>query len=110
MRKSVAWLLFLAGCIIMLLVANGYSVIHATDHQRRILDSRQLVRRLGLTDLCLFTEARYTRYWSQADLHGPFQDHPLSLSHFPSGSHVGPPIHLKTVSRDAVDSTSEILP
>lgn len=50
---------------------------------------------LGLTDLCLFTEARYTRHLSQADLHTAFQDHPLSLDHFPSGSLVAPPEGVK---------------
>ena len=51
----------------------------------------EMVSRLGLTDLCLFTEARYTRHLSQADLHTAFQDHPFSLDHFPSGSLVSPP-------------------
>ena len=46
----------------------------------------QLVARLELTDLALFTEARYTRHPSQADLHSAFQDYPLALEHFPSGS------------------------
>jgi hypothetical protein len=46
----------------------------------------QLVVQLQLTDLCLFTEARYTRHLSQADLHSAFQDHPLGLEHFPTGS------------------------
>src|SRR5512139_3038876 len=50
-----------------------------------------LVRELGLTDLCLFTEARYTRHPSQADRHAAFQDSPLSLEHFPSGSLLAPP-------------------
>jgi hypothetical protein len=51
----------------------------------------ELVARLGLTDLCLFPEARYTRHPSQADLHSAFQDHPLGLEHFPSGSILPPP-------------------
>ena len=50
-----------------------------------------LVADLGLTDLALFTEARYTRHPSQADLHSAFQDHPLALEHFPSGSLVPAP-------------------
>jgi hypothetical protein len=50
-----------------------------------------LAARLELTDLALFTEARYTRHPSQADLHAPFQDHPAALEHFPSGSFVPPP-------------------
>ena len=48
--------------------------------------SRIMVEKLQLTDLCLFTEARYTRHPSMADLHSAFQDHPLALDHFPSGS------------------------
>jgi len=50
-----------------------------------------LVANLGLTDLALFTEARYTRHPSQSDLHSAFQDHPLALDHFPSGSLVPAP-------------------
>jgi len=50
-----------------------------------------MVKTLMLTDLCLFTEARYTRHLSQADLNTAFQDHPLSLEHFPSGSFTQPP-------------------
>ena len=53
--------------------------------------SRALVRELGLTDLSLFTEARYTRHPSQADWHSPFQDHPAALDHFPSGALLPPP-------------------
>jgi hypothetical protein len=49
------------------------------------------VAELGLTDLCLFTEARYTRHLSQADYHSAFQDHPLAFEHFPSGSLAAPP-------------------
>jgi len=52
----------------------------------------RLVAALDLTDLALFTEARYTRHPSQADLHGAFQDHPIALEHFPSGSLV--PAHV----------------
>jgi hypothetical protein len=57
----------------------------------RALQQEHLVRSLQLTDLCLFTEARYTRHLSQADLHSAFQDHPLAFEHFPSGSLVVPP-------------------
>jgi hypothetical protein len=37
----------------------------------------------SLTDLAWFTEARYTRHLSQADLHSAFQDGPGALEHFP---------------------------
>jgi hypothetical protein len=51
----------------------------------------ELVAGLGLTDLVLFTEARYTRHPSQADLHSAFQDHPNAFEHFPSGALLPPP-------------------
>ncbi|OPY70860.1 MAG: hypothetical protein A4E57_00175 [Syntrophorhabdaceae bacterium PtaU1.Bin034] len=60
------------------------------------------VRGLLLTDLCLFTEARYTRHLSQADLHSAFQDHPLSLEHFPAGSFALPPKKIR-FSHEKVD-------
>ena len=60
-----------------------FEVMHAAN--------AEMVKDLQLTDLCLFTEARYTRHPSMADLHSPFQDHPLALDHFPSGSLVSPP-------------------
>lgn len=53
--------------------------------------AKSLVHQLGLTDFTLFTEARYTRHPTQADLHTAFQDHPVSLDHFPSGSLIAPP-------------------
>ncbi len=59
---------------------------------------REIVRVLALTDLALFTEARYTRHPSMADRNTPFQDHPLSLEHFPSGSILALPPHLNTTA------------
>ncbi len=57
----------------------------------RVAETAALVEQLGLTDPVLFTEARYTRHLSQADLQSAFQDHPVALEHFPSGSLVPPP-------------------
>ena len=54
-----------------------------------------VVRNLELTDLSLFTEARYTRHLSQTDLHSAFQDHPVALEHFPAGSITGIPAGLR---------------
>jgi len=53
-----------------------------------------MVNRLNLTDLCLFTEASYTRHLAMTDLNTPFQDSPLSFEHFPTGALVMPPPHL----------------
>jgi hypothetical protein len=52
------------------------------------------VKDLELTDLCLFTVARYIRHLSQADRFSAFQDHPGSLEHFPAGALAGPPAGL----------------
>jgi hypothetical protein len=41
---------------------------------------------LGLTDLCLATEARYTRHPAVSDPLTPFMDHPGAIEHFPTGS------------------------
>lgn len=54
----------------------------------------ELVRSLELTDLCLFTEASYTRHLAMTDLNTPFQDSPVSFEHFPTGALVGPPARL----------------
>lgn len=53
---------------------------------------RQLVNRLGLTDLSIWTEARYTRHPSMADLFSPFQDHPAASEHFPAGGLMPPAV------------------
>jgi hypothetical protein len=41
---------------------------------------------LGLTDLAVATEARYTRHPSISDVMAPFMDHPGAIEHFPTGS------------------------
>ncbi|MBF0218851.1 MAG: hypothetical protein HQL49_04900 [Gammaproteobacteria bacterium] len=59
--------------------------------QADLTANRQLVRDLALTDLALFTDARYVRHLSQQDNYAAFQDHPMALEHFPSGSLIMPP-------------------
>jgi hypothetical protein len=59
-----------------------------------------LVKKLCITDICLFTDARYTRHPSMADLNTPFQDHPMSLEHFPSGTVMVPPRHITRYGMD----------
>ena len=46
---------------------------------------------LGLTDLCIATEARYTRHPAVSDPVAPFMDHPEAIEHFPTGSFWAPP-------------------
>ena len=92
MRKSDKFLLFTAcnGIVFILMLLHSHHGQAMAGAQRR--ERAGMVRELMLTDLCLFTEARYTRNPSLADLHSAFQDHPFSLEHFPSGSLLAPPI------------------
>ena len=94
-RKS-SLCLSLLGLSVLLL---GLMFTHATLQRQADAPSIDrmagVVRNLELTDLSLFTEARYTRHLSQTDLHSAFQDHPAALEHFPTGSIAGPPAGLR---------------
>ena len=95
MRKSsvaIAVIGLQALLAVSLFFISGYRV---KQDGSRIDRNGIMVKQAQLTDLCLFTEARYTRHISQADLFSPFQDHPLSFEHFPSGSLVGPALSLR---------------
>lgn len=90
MRKS-SGLLLLYSLFSVLLLVSFFDATFRTQGAGAELKLRgALVEDLGLTDLALFTEARYTRHLSQADLHSAFQDHPHAFEHFPSGSLVMP--------------------
>ena len=91
MRKSDLFLVFIAINLFLLCLMFVHASFQETADLPLLNRKAELVTRLELTDLCLFTEARYTRHPSQADLNTPFQDHPLSLEHFPSGSLVPAP-------------------
>ena len=77
---------------LLILVAFGWHGARTTareDHEH--LPAKQnLVATLQLTDLSIWTEARYTRHPSQADFFSPFQDFPSSFEHFPAGSILAP--------------------
>ncbi len=60
------------------------------SREKELQSKRQIVNKLMLTDFALWTEARYTRHPSQADLFTPFQDFPSSIEHFPAGSIMAP--------------------
>ena len=61
-----------------------------TDWSNRSTGLRQTVAALGLADLALTTEARYTRHPVSSDSLAPFMDHPGALEHFPSGTFFAP--------------------
>ncbi len=83
--------------VLLLLLAGIIAILAWAQAERReagksVLSQRAtLVRQLTLTDLALWSEARYTRHPSQADFFTPFQEFPGSLEHFPAGSLISPP-------------------
>lgn len=76
----------LLGLGLLALWAGGDAARRARAAEADAAVQAALVSRLGLTDACLFNDARYTRHLSQADAFSAFQDHPRALEHFPSGS------------------------
>ena len=95
MRKANLYLLCLAINVLIFFAVFVHASWMVKTEMPLLMETRALVRNLELTDLCLFTEASYTRHLSQTDLHTPFQDYPMSLEHFPSGSILSPPAMIK---------------
>jgi hypothetical protein len=98
MRKSAVFFLYLVLTLFLVVLMFAHASASRRSGAETLLRNRQMVRDLGLTDLCLFNEASYTRHLSLADLHSPFQDGLVSLDHFPSGSLAGPPRGLKRMN------------
>lgn len=90
----------LLGFALVGLVAEGRFRARAYECSR-MGEFRILVRTLRLTDFSLWTEARYTRHPSQADFFTAFQNFPGALEHFPAGSVIFPPPHLRGLPRPA---------
>ena len=88
-------LLGLLACVLLGILAE--SALSTAKHQARLDANLELVARLGLTDLALFTEARYTRHPSQADLHSALAP-PVHLTRLHAEPHE--PVAGKTVSPD----------
>ena len=94
MRPSTRFALF-TGLLSLLFLLSLVDAGLRGGAGERLARIQAQVERLELTDLALFTEARYTRHPTQADWFTPFQDHPLALEHFPSGSLLLPPALLR---------------
>jgi hypothetical protein len=99
-RKSTVFLSAIAAQSALLGLLLAHAALSARGQPPELSEKQALVKALGLTDLCLFTEARYTRHLSQADLSTPFQDHPLSLEHFPSGSFLDAPENIRKINEE----------
>jgi hypothetical protein len=94
LRKSDLFFSFVVGGVILMCLMFMDAAISRHLDREFVRERREIVRVLTLTDLCLFTEARYTRHPSMTDLNTPFQDHPMALEHFPSGAIMPVPVHL----------------
>jgi hypothetical protein len=95
---------FLAITVIQVIVLAGLFMWSMGAARARMAEEipqkQELVQRLELTDLAIWTEARYTRHPSQADFFAPFQDGPSSLEHFPAGSVVAAPDRSRAAAAD----------
>jgi hypothetical protein len=76
--------------ILFFLFVDASLFIHAKQLKEDLHSAEEIqkiaVAGLGLTDLCVATEARYTRHPAVSDPIAPFMDHPGALEHFPTGS------------------------
>jgi len=99
MRKSTIYFSFL---IVLFLLSGSIFFLSSAQRRNAASDLEEMgrtVKELELTDLSLFMEARYTRHPSQSDLQTAFQDHPMAMEHFPSGSLMKVPEVMRESSR-----------
>ncbi len=89
-RKSNIFLLWLTANICVLFIVFVHAHLRGINDAPFLKERIRIVEKYGLTDLCLFTDAQYTRSPAMADFATPFQDHPASMEHFPSGSIISP--------------------
>jgi hypothetical protein len=101
LRRSAAFGLLVAVLAALGLLAGLDAARRHAGAEARLAANRALARWVGFTDPVVFTDARYTRHPSLADRHSAFQDYPLALEHFPSGSLVPPPAHLGSADQGA---------
>lgn len=77
-------------CFMLISVYMRELIVQDSVTMPLLQEKKMVVTRLGLTDLAIWTEARYTRHPSQADFFSAFQDFPASFDHFPAGSIIAP--------------------
>jgi hypothetical protein len=94
-RKSTFFFAFLGLGAFSFALMVAHAQYRSADAQAAWSEKARMVERLELSDLCLFTDARYARHPSMADRHTAFQDSPMAMEHFPSGTLILPPPHLR---------------
>lgn len=86
MRPSAVFLVFVAALLAVDGILFGHWQHRAAQQKADASTRRIVVSALGLTDVSVATEARYTRHPAVTDMVVPFMDHPGAIEHFPSGS------------------------
>ncbi|KJS28942.1 MAG: hypothetical protein VR64_22050 [Desulfatitalea sp. BRH_c12] len=102
------WFLMLAaieGIVLFSMVTSGKFTSERAESVRRA--NQQLIEVFDLTDLALWTGARYTRHVSQADLFSAFQDSMGALERFPEGGMAPLPTPMQPPAPPAVAEKQE---
>lgn len=92
---------FLFICLMLFILIDGMLYWHTGRLAQEIQHDQALqlivAAKLGLTDLAVATEARYTRNPAVSDPIAPFMDHPGAIEHFPTGTFwtVPPKLYLR---------------
>jgi hypothetical protein len=94
-RKCDFFFIFVALNLAAFVLMFAHAHFKSSSARAGLEEKALIVERLELTDLCLFTDARYARNPAMADLHTPFQDSPMAMEHFPSGTVILPPPHVR---------------
>ena len=98
--RLFACLMISLALVMAALVTDGHLSAIRTGPVRA--GNRLLAQAFQLTDLALWTGARYTRHLSQADLFSAFQDGLGALEHFPEGALAPLPVmHLQNQPQSA---------
>ncbi len=95
LRPSFSAALLLVGFLLLntVFVLQGRAL--RAEQQEALPRLHIAVAALGLTDLVVATEARYTRHPAVSDPLTPFMSHPGAIEHFPTGSFWAPPPSLR---------------
>lgn len=96
MRPAILFFIFLGAVLFMDGIIALMAFQGRQQQNEQLIVMNQVTEALGLTDLCVATEARYTRHPAVSDVLVPFMDHPGGIEHFPSGSFFAPPDFFST--------------
>ena len=91
MRPALVFALFL--CLLLALEGTLFvdGLVRRKAEAATLAQLAVVTSALGLTDLAVATEARYTRHPAISDPMAPFMDHPGAIEHFPTGAFWLPP-------------------